>query len=982
MATFLDAPLKSRVMLLYGSGLQDCFIGHDLVLRDFNTHLLMMLKEKGYPYVIFYDVSGNSGAYCLDEESARFFFGAAKGNARTQQASAGSNAAPKRGGLASAAMGRNRKGGGYKPGDSASAKPSAPEQAAQQPAEQEKLVFCKQNMEFNMFLSRVNDPYMKWTEGEVRERAQQQGCAEVKQYRLAVVFDSLFISDFSGMKQMEFNLLQGWNQDRYCKNICLIKAPNVSEGDTSSIVERLRELQLKSQFLIQTAGSGQETLNPNRCFCVGLPGTDEIGNLLNRLALLGADGTDRRAKIDHAHFRQLCREAYTVLRHERETRHKDQVQAGCDAPVSLFSLQESKQILEDYMTVQKEQTVELDANSIREACGLERIDQEKTALEELNRPGWESVYEHIERMIERRRNSRMHARRTAEAAQLPLDELTAQHPEPEYATERLQKDVSAPRNQASIPHFMLLGNPGTGKTTVARLIGRLLKEMGILESGHTVEVVQGELTTSYVGEIPRRTLSFVERASEGVLFIDEAHSLGRDDTGGGNENSASTGQQVLSTLVAAITRQHIGTRFCLILAGYENQMMEVFKKEPGLRRRMGDNIIVIKDYEPEVLLKVLTNLLQKDGFTIDRELLEPDPESSPLSCMVQRIYDQRGKDFGNAGDMVNLAEAARENGFDPVIRKENFIGYQLGTGRVIDEKWFEPIQVRQEGESILAELDKLIGLKAVKAQVGSMMAIQIRNQNLRAKMEENEAGSSAALANASVGMHSLFLGNPGTGKTTVARLMGRYYHQLGFLSKGHVVETDRSGLVGRYVGETAQKTLAKLEEAMGGVLFIDEAYALSSSDSGNDFGQEAIDTIVKFMEDHRDDLMVIAAGYSKEMRSFIAANSGLASRFTNELVFEDYNGDELMEIFRRMAASSYYKLDEGCEETLIKCFRWLHENKGANFGNGRTVRNVYERMVALQAYRIGEGDCTLDSMLTFTAADIPSEDEWAGYCGR
>lgn len=473
-------------------------------------------------------------------------------------------------------------------------------------------------------------------------------------------------------------------------------------------------------------------------------------------------------------------------------------------------------------------------------------------------------------------------------------------------------------------------------------------------------------------------MSFVERANEGVLFIDEAHSLGRDDTGGGSDNGASTGQQVLSTLVAAITRQHTGPRFCLILAGYEKQMEAVFQKEPGLRRRMSDNILVIRDYEPDVLLKVLIGELQKDGFSIEPRLLEPDPDHCPLANMVKQIYAEREKDFGNAGAMVKIAEAARENGEDMVIREENFLGYQLGSGQRVSESWFEPIDPQEEGESILEELDKLVGLNAIKENVRNMMYVQLREQKLRRQREAEGIPDDGKTYKP--GMHALFLGNPGTGKTTVARLMGRFYRQLGFLPKGHVVETDRSGLVGRYVGETAQKTMEKLEEARGGVLFIDEAYSLTS-EGGNDFGQEAIDTIVKYMEDHRDELMVIAAGYSKEMKAFIDANSGLKSRFTNSLEFEDYSGAELMQIFCRMSTSYGYRLDPECKRLMAERFGWLHAHKRANFGNGRTVRNIYERMVAGQARRLGNEDVDLNAMLTFTAEDIPFEREWEEYRG-
>ena len=245
-------------------------------------------------------------------------------------------------------------------------------------------------------------------------------------------------------------------------------------------------------------------------------------------------------------------------------------------------------------------------------------------------------------------------------------------------------------------------------------------------------------------------------------------------------------------------------------------------------------------------------------------------------------------------------------------------------------------------EELIEEIDALIGLGNIKAEVKSLV-ISLQVQQMR---------KSQGLPNPEISNHMVFFGNPGTGKTTIARQLGHLYRQLGMLSRGHFIETDRSGLVGGYLGQTALKTTEVLNSALGGILFIDEAYTLSSTHGEDQYGQEAIDTILKYMEDHRDDLIVIAAGYENLMGEFLQSNPGMKSRFNKYFLFGDYTEDELAEIFLCIASSTSYFLDEEAEKHLRGIIKQIVQGKPENFGNGRTMRNLFERSLANQANRI------------------------------
>ena len=304
---------------------------------------------------------------------------------------------------------------------------------------------------------------------------------------------------------------------------------------------------------------------------------------------------------------------------------------------------------------------------------------------------------------------------------------------------------------------------------------------------------------------------------------------------------------------------------------------------------------------------------------------------------------------------------AAENETDGKDAHAGFAPANISQGAHAEEE--EEMPSAKTYEELLQELDSLIGLANVKAEVRTMANL-VRIRKIR---------EGRGLAQTKRSLHMVFSGNPGTGKTTVARLIAQIYQSLGVLSRGHLVETDRAGLVAGYVGQTALKTAEVIRQAMGGILFIDEAYALAKRGCETDFGQEAIETLLKAMEDNRGNLVVIAAGYTDLMEDFLNSNPGLRSRFSQTLFFEDYDGAQLHEIFRKMCRDAGMIVTEEADERMRTYFYDLYENRGVNFANARDVRNAFEKILARQANRLAsvtDAELTNEMLMEIQTEDV------------
>ncbi|MED1603347.1 AAA family ATPase [Alkalihalophilus marmarensis] len=515
--------------------------------------------------------------------------------------------------------------------------------------------------------------------------------------------------------------------------------------------------------------------------------------------------------------------------------------------------------------------------------------------------------------------------------------------EKQLLANKRRKEAGHTIRTEQVLNMVFSGNPGTGKTTIARTLSRMMKELGVLKKGHLVEVGRSELVSGYAGQTAEKTKSVVESALGGVLFIDEAYAL-VDGHGG-------YGEEAINEIVRLMEIHK--DNLIVILAGYEDDMKKLLDTNAGLYSRFPLHIH-FPDYTATELVQMLHILTKHRGFLLSHEL------DAVLEEAFRKKQAADREAAGNGRMVRNELEAA--------IRRQSVRIAEIDSNEpeALIELQAEDFDIHAETENkdqAKEQLNDIIGLQNVKTFMENLFAQVAMNERRKALNLPEISGQS---------LHMSFTGNPGTGKTTIARIAAKRLHELGVIATDRLIETDRSGLVAGYVGQTALKTKQIIDEARGGVLFIDEAYSLA----GDQFGQEAIDTIVKAMEDLKGELVVIVAGYEKEMTEFWKSNSGLRSRFPHQIAFPDYSTDELVKIANVMFTHKGYKIEAGALEAIRE--QCEMETAKASGGNGRFVRNLMEATIRKHSVRLMDvPDAELEELITITKEDVSRREEIA-----
>nr|WP_224785455.1 AAA family ATPase [Aerococcus mictus] len=475
--------------------------------------------------------------------------------------------------------------------------------------------------------------------------------------------------------------------------------------------------------------------------------------------------------------------------------------------------------------------------------------------------------------------------------------------------------------QKVVLHSVFMGNPGTGKTTLARILGEVLFDYGIFKGDELkfIEVKEADLISGYVGQTAIQTQNLLEQARGGILFIDEAYTLNKKDA------SVNFGQEAINTLLTFMEDNREDTM--IIFAGYTKEMEQFLKTNPGLKSRV-PNTFLFEDYTADEIVAMGERQLKENDYRLE--------DSDYYKRNVSRVYNA-SLDRSNGRWIRNFNEKLYKALADRCYKNEQFEDLNTITNQDIDEVLGKHAGYEvKDGKDAFDALNELIGLAKVKKQISEFVHLAELNRR-----REEENGGEAKFT-----LHSLFLGNPGTGKTTVARILGEIFYQKGIIAQKKFIEVSRSDLVAGYVGQTALKTREVLESALGGVLFIDEAYSLATTN--DNFGQEAINEILKFMEDHRQDIIIVLAGYTKEMNEFLRTNSGLTSRIPNIFDFEDYSEDEIVKIGRLGLTKQSYNFNESLYEEVIK----KAYAKSNDHSNGRWIRNINERLIKNLSSRV------------------------------
>ena len=937
MGSILERPNLNKIFLIHGN-LDDMFISKDLQKSNFRVYLNNYLKELGYNRIVYYSGATNVGKYVLDDESAML---AINKNKRKKNNTAENNTSQS----TDNAQKPKRRHRILNPQASAEYKENT--QTAQPSTEtnsQNTIANNTNESDTHAQVQQTQDEKSKNRDNKEKNKLiykqpkitpvefldDAKNMMKDSKVKTAVVFTFIqgFLTNDSVPLQPYLELLGhlwGEYSTNANENICIFLAPQMTANDLKGMFENNPNGEIFKNRFFNERGS----INRSCTIDIGLPQNDEITLMLEYLRIIGDNG--KRITFSRRNSHTIISTIMFLSNQANNTEDRDGY---------LSSIYDT---ITHYMHSREEDIVTIDENVIKHLYYKYKSEQESDPLAKLSSTrGWESVADRIQEILKDYKMKK--------AAYEKEFQSVNGNENPSVITDRLNKDDTNTGFKYTIPHFVLRGNPGVGKTTVARLIGQIFYDAGILKKGHTVEAKRDDLVDRYVGGTAVKTTECVIQAQDGVLFIDDAYSL--IDKSDDNNYP----KEAIDTLVPIMTNQE-KYPFCMIMAGYPEPMDELLEMNSGLRSRFSKaNIITIEDYKPDVLKDIFVNNCKKDGY---RFWGDAEGEENPLDLdlFFTNLYQQRNRaDFGNARDIVALAKDAKMQSSlrDDTLRciiKEDFGDSQ---------KYFEKHGV-DSIDDIYAEIDKYVGMDFIKD-----LFKNIRLEVLDAKDCKERGIKPEVYAD-----HFIFAGNPGTGKTTVGKMIGSFYHLMEVLGGSETIFVDASDLIGTHYGDSKNKVNEAIQNAIdhNAVLYIDEAYQIC--DSG--YASEIVGAMMTKMTENAADFKMIFGMYTNRVEDFLKLNAGLARR-VRVVNFPDYNPSQLIEIFDRTIKSQGCTITEEAYKRVALIMEYKYNTRTESFGNAGEVKKLAIDMKRLRLNRVYSAENPEEiNRYEYTVDDIPED---------
>lgn len=909
MSSVFERPELNKIFLVYGN-LDDMFMSPDLQKNNFRPFLNSYLRSLGYEQIVFYSGARNTGKYVLDDRSAVLAINKNKGKGTSgaidTPSSPTESGTPKRRRILSprAQAQELRETGTYAE--------NAPKPATQ-PSQNEggnKLIYKQP----------------KITPAEFLDDAKKMMADSRIKTAIVFTFFQDFVTDGSAPLQQYAELLSHlWDEYTLStnENICIFLAPQMDADSISRLFDNLTSGDVfRNRFF-----NDNKTINRSCTMHIGLPNQDEFRYMLDYLRIVGDSG--KRLSIKRSDIPKMV----SSLMYLSREADREENRAGY-----LSSVYEN---IVWYMKRQDRDTVDFTEETVKSIYGKFRADDNADPMETLlNTKGWESVAKRVSEIVADYNQKKARALKKNPQGKEKKKILCS--------NERIDSPDDDAAFDYPVPHFVIKGNPGVGKTTVARLIGQIFYETGILKKGMTIEATREDLVDRYVGGTANRTREQIIESQESVLFIDDAYSL----LDKGDENNYP--KEAIDEIVAAMTntKQY---HFCMIMAGYPEPMDELLKMNSGLSSRFSKaNILTIDDYPPELLKTIFISNCRKDGY---RFWGEADGEDEPLDLdlFFKNMYEQRDRaNFGNARDVVSVAREAKmqsslRDDEARCITRADFGSY---------EKYFEQHGVSSI-DDIYAEIDQYVGLDFVKDLF----------ENVRLEILDAEDCRRRGVKPDTYPDHYIFAGNPGTGKTTVGKMIGEFYHLMGVLGGSETLFADASELIGSHVGDSKNKIVEKIQEAIdhNSVLYIDEAYQIADTA----YSSEIVGAMMTKMTENAADFKMIFGMYSNRVEDFLKLNAGL-SRRVRIVEFPDYTPEQLVKIFDKTIESQGRTITDEAHHLIELLMEYKYNTRTESFGNAGDVKKLVIDMKKLLLKRSSRASENVDRY-QYTAEDIPAD---------